>query len=828
MQQWSWKRFRLVTAGLGMMALLGCPLPDATSRAFECTPEDPSSCAQGWACVDGTCRAGCGVGCPGGTMCDVATQLCLPNTTGQSSSQAGGSSQGGSSVGPSTSTPASGGTSSSGGGPSSASGSSRAASSSANSNSRSSSAPLSSSSLGVSSSSVVILSSSSLGASSATSIPVSSSVGLSSSSGPGPATTLALVAPLGVWRAGDCFGPFQVQARDQAGVVTTLQATVRFTIGSDTQQATRLTVSASNVCDVPVSDPRINNGESTALFYVRTLTATPALTITVTPDLPFGVMMSTNPVFARPPSVVAVVPSAVTADVGACTQVSLSVTDEYGNQTGPAATAQVTFSGQAGVASVHLTGACGSAVTNVTLSAAQPPLHIYVKTEQPGSTTLSAASTGLQSAQVAVTTAAAHVEITGPVALETTRCAGPFTASVRNDQGNAVFYAGALNVPNPTGGSIFQDPCCRAPQTSFILPAGTPGTFYVAMTQAGPSTLTATTAQAAITAGSLPVTTTAAAVPWATAEYCRRQPLVVTAQDAVVAGYAVPLVVDHALLVTNLQVRPDGNDLRIFTSAGVELNRVLDDASAYQTANTTLWVRLPGALGSGQAVTLYLYHDNAYAPAPPANPSQVFTRVDDFEDGNLAGWDNLGGAFAVGACPGGGQCAVVTGSTSVPVANAWLLAQGLTVRGHLVEGRWRPTADGYALNNVLQASNQAPVNGYVGGFQSGFGVVHMGEFTAGTGYVPTHAGTQGLAVNVWNHVGFAVTEQDEGRLFLDGVQMLPTVGFTGPMVALRAPGQPGFLVAGIDNGVTLYLDDVRIRPYVLLEPVSQAGTGEKR
>ena len=139
-------------------------------------------------------------------------------------------------------------------------------------------------------------------------------------------------------------------------------------------------------------------------------------------------------------------------------------------------------------------------MTSVTLSAAQAPLHIYIKTEQPGSTTLSAASTGLQATQVAVTTAAAHVEITGPATLETTRCAGPFTASVRNDQGNPVSYAGALNVPNPAGGSIFQDPCCRAPQTSFILPAGTPGTFYVAMTQAGPSTLTATTAQAASTA----------------------------------------------------------------------------------------------------------------------------------------------------------------------------------------------------------------------------------------------------------------------------------------------------------------------------------------
>ena len=71
-------------------------------------------------------------------------------------------------------------------------------------------------------------------------------------------------------------------------------------------------------------------------------------------------------------------------------------------------------------------------------------------------------------------------------------------------------------------------------------------------------------------------------------------------------------------------------------SAWVELDRLLDDQSAWNTATTQIWFRTQAAIGASSTDdNYYLYYGNAGATAPPANWANVFLFYDDFADGVL-------------------------------------------------------------------------------------------------------------------------------------------------------------------------------------------------
>jgi type II secretory pathway pseudopilin PulG len=134
------------------------------------------------------------------------------------------------------------------------------------------------------------------------------------------------------------------------------------------------------------------------------------------------------------------------------------------------------------------------------------------------------------------------------------------------------------------------------------------------------------------------------------ADYDYRRQISVRAQTAVAAGYAAALTFNHAALVTAGKSLAGGDDVRVRYwngSAMVELDRVLDPTSAWNTAATTIWFRLQVPIAANATDANYaLYYGNLADATPPAYGPNVFL---DYQDGTvLDGWvrrDALPGAY---------------------------------------------------------------------------------------------------------------------------------------------------------------------------------------
>lgn len=133
------------------------------------------------------------------------------------------------------------------------------------------------------------------------------------------------------------------------------------------------------------------------------------------------------------------------------------------------------------------------------------------------------------------------------------------------------------------------------------------------------------------------------------ADYAYRRRITVSAPLlGVPAGYAVPVVFDHAALVAAGRSLPSGDDVRILYWTGtawVELDRFRDIPTAWNTTTTRLWFRLQAPIPLlGSDGNYYLHYGDAALPPPPANGDYVFL---DYEDGTtLADWarrDTTGG-----------------------------------------------------------------------------------------------------------------------------------------------------------------------------------------
>ncbi len=136
-----------------------------------------------------------------------------------------------------------------------------------------------------------------------------------------------------------------------------------------------------------------------------------------------------------------------------------------------------------------------------------------------------------------------------------------------------------------------------------------------------------------------------------------REQVTVRAQTGVPAGYAVALAFNHAALVAARKSLASGDDVRVRYwngSSTVELDRVLDPASAWNGAATTVWFRLQAPIAAGATdANYYLYYGNLADANPPAYGPNVFL---DYQDGTaLDGWvrrDALAGAYSPSAANG--------------------------------------------------------------------------------------------------------------------------------------------------------------------------------
>ncbi len=141
------------------------------------------------------------------------------------------------------------------------------------------------------------------------------------------------------------------------------------------------------------------------------------------------------------------------------------------------------------------------------------------------------------------------------------------------------------------------------------------------------------------------------------ADYDYRRQSTVRAQNAVATGYAVALTFNHATLVSAGKSLASGNDVRVRYwngSTWVELDRVLDPTSAWNTATTTIWFPLQAPIAANATNTnYYLYYGNLADGTPPARGDNVFL---DYEDGTtLDGWtrrDSLPGTNTTSSTDG--------------------------------------------------------------------------------------------------------------------------------------------------------------------------------
>ncbi|MDR7523494.1 MAG: hypothetical protein QN168_13650 [Armatimonadota bacterium] len=119
-----------------------------------------------------------------------------------------------------------------------------------------------------------------------------------------------------------------------------------------------------------------------------------------------------------------------------------------------------------------------------------------------------------------------------------------------------------------------------------------------------------------------------------------RRRIVIVAPNGVPAGYSVPVTFDHQALVQSGKSLANGNDVRIRYWTGtewVELDRVLDIQSTWNTTTTRVWFRLQAPIPSGgTSVHYFLHYGDLGAGPPPANADNVFL---DYEEGTAdTGW----------------------------------------------------------------------------------------------------------------------------------------------------------------------------------------------
>ncbi len=131
---------------------------------------------------------------------------------------------------------------------------------------------------------------------------------------------------------------------------------------------------------------------------------------------------------------------------------------------------------------------------------------------------------------------------------------------------------------------------------------------------------------------------------WVDPAYRYRQRIDVEAgPTAAPGGYTVPVEIDHQALVDIGASLPDGTDVRLMRWDGtmwVELDRILDDGSSWNTTTTTLLFQTDTAIDPGEISNYWLYFGNDTPPPVLEDPENVFLLTEDFETGTLGDFED--------------------------------------------------------------------------------------------------------------------------------------------------------------------------------------------
>jgi hypothetical protein len=111
-------------------------------------------------------------------------------------------------------------------------------------------------------------------------------------------------------------------------------------------------------------------------------------------------------------------------------------------------------------------------------------------------------------------------------------------------------------------------------------------------------------------------------------------------------GYTTSVTLDHAAMVTDDLSLADGSDLRIWRHDGIawsELDRVLDQDSSWNAAQTTVWFRTRESIAAGSTVSYWLYFGNDTPPPALDDPANVWLVSEGFDDGTTGAFEDRTG-----------------------------------------------------------------------------------------------------------------------------------------------------------------------------------------
>lgn len=309
-----------------------------------------------------------------------------------------------------------------------------------------------------------------------------------------------------------------------------------------------------------------------------------------------------------------------------------------------------------------------------------------------------------------------------------------------------------------------------------------------------------------------------------------RVPVDITAGPAVVpSGYSIALTFDHAALVAAGHAAADGRDLRVVEDvqgSPVELDRVLDEGSGWNSASTRLWFRTRERVEASASLRVWLYYGNPAAGPAPEDPSAVYLFVDDFESGGLANWNallNQGSYWSNSTAHSrSGSHSLHGGATG---GRKVILAQGVDASDVEFSIWWYATAStSLDFSQVVRADASTPLNMYKTNFYSASGW-DVSKIISDT-YTQISNPHGSLNTGNWTRVTMRLVGT-KMRVLVDGSQVSPPSGSTDVGTELTH-GTVGLQDANVPSGKDVWLDDALARRYVEPEPVAAAGAEEPR
>jgi hypothetical protein len=316
---------------------------------------------------------------------------------------------------------------------------------------------------------------------------------------------------------------------------------------------------------------------------------------------------------------------------------------------------------------------------------------------------------------------------------------------------------------------------------------------------------------------------------WWNAAYNWRRAIDVTAGAAVSAGYSLSVTFDHAALVGAGKALANGNDVRVVYwngAAWVQLARLLDEGSAWNTSTTKIWFRGQSPIAAGaNDWNYFLYYGNPAPGGPPANPSNVFFFYDRFPGPGLspswtvlrppvAGW-SVAGTLSINMDPNEDFWGA---TNSAPLFHVAAPAGDFEAQ---VEQFGRPNADGHTAG-ILDYQDD---DNYIADYHDRIGAAESVEYVREAAGAPTNQ-TGGVSSNpIYLRIQKLGTSYT-GWYSTDGGTSFTQIGT--PQTITLGPIRIGLTAFSFTVNVrTVSFDNIRVRDLVSPEPTSSLGIEDR-